>query len=130
MMTGWMVKRRLFRAVAAVVLAALVLGCTTTRTVDVRGLSQLAAEVQAGDRVMITTHDGRELEFEVVRVEPDALVGAAERVERNEIARLEVTGPDELRTAGAFGGGMLAVLIIAGIVFLAVAPAAILSASP
>jgi hypothetical protein len=120
----------LFRAVAGIVLAVFLVGCTTTRTVDMQRRSQLAAEVEPGDRVMVTTHDGRELEFEVVRVEPDALVGAAERVERDEIARLEVTRPDKLRTAGAVGGGTLAVLIAMGIIAAAVLPAAILSASP
>jgi hypothetical protein len=130
MTTGWMLGRRLFRAVAAVVLAVFVAGCTTTRTIDVATARALVEEVEPGDRVAITTHDGRELAFEVVRVEPDALVGAAERAERNEIARLDVTRPDELRTAGAVGGGTLAVLVAIGIVAAAVLPAAILSASP
>lgn len=86
--------------------------------------------MEARDRVMVKTHDGRELEFEVIRVEADALVGVTERVERNEIEELEVTRVDELRTAGGLGGGTLAILIAMGIIFVAVAPAAILSASP
>jgi hypothetical protein len=123
----------LTRAVAAIVLGAVLFGCTSTRPVDVRGLSGevgLAREVEAGDRVMVKTHDGRELEFKVIRVEADALVGDTERVERHDIQELEVTRVDELRTAGGLGGGALAVLIAMGIVFAAVAPAAILSASP
>lgn len=126
-------RRPLTRTIAAIVLAAILFGCTTTRTVDVRGLSGiegLAREVEARDRVMVKTHDGRELEFEVIRVEADALVGVTERVERNEIEELEVTRVDELRTAGGLGGGTLAILIAMGIIFVAVAPAAILSASP
>jgi hypothetical protein len=71
-----------------------------------------------------------ELAFEVVRVEEDALVGATERVQRDEIAQLEVTRFSPLRTAGTAGGGALLAVILAGLVFLAVAPAMILSATP
>ncbi|HET6522802.1 MAG TPA: hypothetical protein VFG47_23705 [Geminicoccaceae bacterium] len=129
-MTGSTVGRRRFRrCAAAVVLAAFVVACTTARTVDVRTHGDLAEEIRAGDRVVVTTHAGRELAFEVVRVEPDALVGAEERVERDQIARLEVTRTDALRTAGLAGGGVLTFLLIVGLVAAAVAPAAILGAS-
>jgi hypothetical protein len=111
--------------VAVLVLASFVVACTTTRTIDVGAPSALAEEVHPGDRVAITTHDGQELTFEIVRVERDALVGATERVQRDKIARLEVTRLSPARTAGLAGGGMLLVVMIAGLVFVAVAPAMI-----
>ena len=58
------------------------------------------------------------------------LVGATERVQRDEIAQLEVTRLNPLRTAGAAGGGTLLAVMVAGLVFLAVTPAVILGATP
>ena len=116
------------RGIAAVVLVAMVVGCTTTRQVNPGDGVGLAAEVAPEDRVRIVTTDGRELAFAVVAVEADALVGADVRVERHEIAELEVTSYSPARTAGLVGGTGLTVAAIALIVFLAVAPALILAA--
>ena len=128
-MSGWTIGRRLFRrGVAVVALVAMVVGCTTTRQVSPTDGVGLAAEVAPEDRVRIVTTDGRELAFAVVAVEADALVGADVRVERHEIAELEVTSYSPARTAGLVGGTGLTVAAIALIVFLAVAPALILAA--
>ena len=78
-------RRRFLRRIAAVVLAAFVASCTTTRPVDLADPAGFAEDVRPGTWVTVVTHDGRELTFEVVRVEPDALVGAEERVPRDEI---------------------------------------------
>ena len=120
----------LLRGVTVLVLASFVVACTTTRTIDVRTPSALAEEIHPGDRVAITTRECQELRFEVVRVEGDMLVGATERVQRDEIAQLEVTRLNPLRTAGAAGGGTLLAVMVAGLVFLAVTPAVILGATP
>jgi hypothetical protein len=73
------------RAVASLVLVAMVAGCTTTRTIDADSLMDMAPD----DRVPITTTDGRVLGFK--GVVPDAVIGEGVRVERHEIAELEVT---------------------------------------
>jgi hypothetical protein len=122
--------KQLLRGVAVFVLACFAVACTTTRTIDVGAPSALAEEVRLGDRVAITTRDGQELTFEVVRVEEDALVGATERVQRDQIAQLEVTRFSPWRTAGTAGGGALLGVMVAGLVFLAAAPALILGATP
>jgi hypothetical protein len=121
---GW-----LRRGVAAVVLGAFVVGCTTTRPIDLGAAGGFTTQVEPEDRVSIVTTDGRKLAFEVVAVEPDAVVGADVRVERHEIAQLEVTSLSPARTAGLVGGTGLTVAAIAFIVFLAVAPALILVAA-
>jgi hypothetical protein len=103
----------LFRAIAAVVAAALVVAsCTTTRPIDPGAPARIVEEVQPGDRVKITTRDGRELEFEVVTVEPDALVGAEQRVARGEIANLEVTQTSVAKTSALVGGIYLAFFLV------------------
>ena len=131
---GAFARKQFLRGVAVLLLASFVVACTTTRTIDVGTPSAFAEEVHPGDRVAITTRDGQELAFEVVRVEEDALVGATERVQRDEIAKLEVTRLSPARTAGlaagVAGGGVLLAVMVAGFVFLAVAPAMILGATP
>ena len=116
------------RGVAALLVVALVVGCTTTQPIDLGAAYDLTTQVEPEDRVSIVTTDGRKLDFEVVAVEPDAVVGVDVRVERQEIAELEVTSLSAARTAGLVGGTGLTVAAIAFIVFLAVAPALILAA--
>jgi hypothetical protein len=115
---------------ACVVLLSFLVACTTTRTIDLGAPFTLAEEVKPGDWVASVTRDGQELTFEVVRVEPDALFGAREQVRREETAHLDVTQFSPARTAGLPGGGALLAVTIAGLVFLAAAPALILSATP
>lgn len=117
-------RERRFRAIAAVVVAALVVAsCTTTRPIDPGAPASLVDAVQPGDRVKITTRDGRGLEFEVVSVEPDALVGAEQRVARDEIASLEVTHTSVAKTTALVGGGYLAFFLV--MVLLGVGAAAV-----
>ena len=117
------------RGIAAVVLVAMVVGCTTTRPIDLGAAGGLTTQVEPQDRVSIVTTDGRKLAFEVVAVEPDAVVGKDVRVERDEIAELEVTSFSPARTAGLVGGTGLTVAAVAFIIFLAIAPALILTAA-
>lgn len=127
---GTFARKPLQRGAAFLVLASLLVACTSSRTIDVGAPSALAEEVHPGDQVAITTREGQELQFEVVRVERDALVGTTERVSLDDIAQLEVTRLSPARTAGLAGGSMLLVVVVAGLVFLAVAPAIILGATP
>ncbi len=120
---------RLRQCVASIVLVAMVIGCTATRRVDVAAPESLADQVQADDQVRIVTVDGRVLTFEVVQVEPDAVVGPDVRVERDEIADLEVTRVSPARTAGLVGGAGLTAVGIALLIVIAIAPALILAAA-
>lgn len=129
-MTRWASGRRLLRrGIAVVALVAMVVGCTTTRQVNPDDGLDLTAQVAPEDRVRIVTIDGRELAFEVVAVEADAVVGADVRVERHEIAELEVTSFSPARTAGLVGGTGLTAAAIALLIFVAVAPVLILAAA-
>lgn len=107
--------------------AALLGACTTSRPIDIGAGTELAARVQPDDYVEVTTFDGQELAFKVLRVEPEALVGEDIRVERAQIETLEVTEPSLGRTAAVVGGTGLAVFLIVGFVVAAIAPALILS---
>ena len=115
------------RLIALVLVAALLGACTTSRPIDIGAGTDLAAGVKPDDYVEITTFDGQELAFKVLRVEPEALVGEGVRVERAEIETLEVTEPSLGRMAAVIGGTGLAVFLIIGFVVAAIAPAAILS---
>jgi hypothetical protein len=111
------------RGLAAMLVAIHALGCSATHEVDLGATAALAEEVLPGDRVHIITTDGRELDFEVTGVEPDAIIGAELRVERAEIAELEVKRLSAARTGALVGGvGLTAFAIIA--LVLASIPAA------
>lgn len=112
---------------AAVLVTALLGACTTSRPIDIGTGTDLVANVKLYDYVEVTTFDGRELAFKVLRVEPDALVGEELRVERDQIETLEVNETSLGRTAAAVGGTGLAVFLIVGFVIAAIAPALILS---
>ena len=115
------------RLIALVLVAALLGACTTSRPIDIGAGTDLGAKVKPEDYVEVTTIDGQALAFEVLQVEPDALVGKGVRVERDQIGTLEVTEPSVGRTAAAVGGTGLAVFLIVGFVVAAIAPALILS---
>jgi hypothetical protein len=117
------------RGVALVVLVAMVVGCTSTRTLDVEAPTSFADQIQVNDRVRIVTVDGRILAFDVVQVETDAVVGPDQRVERDEIAELEITRFSPARTAGLVGGTGLTAVGVALFIFIAIAPALILTAA-
>ena len=117
------------RGVALLVLFAMVVGCSSTRMVDLAASPSLAAQVQVGDHVRIVTVDGRILEFEVERVDPEAIEGRELRVQRDEIAELEITRFSAARTAGLVGGAGLTAVGVALLIFIAIAPALILAAA-
>ena len=122
-------QQTLRRGVAAITLLAVVAACSTTRPVALGTPGSLAEEVQPGDRVRLTTTDGRKLDFEVVRVESEALVGDDLQVALDDIAALEVTEISAGRTAAAVGGTGLAVFVIIGLIVAAIGPALILAAA-
>jgi hypothetical protein len=64
-------------------------GCQTMRPVDLAGSRPLVAQVKPDEVVRVWLRDGRTLELRVSAVEPDALVGGAQRIPLKDIERLE-----------------------------------------
>lgn len=97
-------------------LLLLLAGCKTMQPVPHDDLSRLQGQVERGDRVEVTTTDGRTLQFTVTEVTADALAGDGVRVTQPEIASLRVQAVSKPRTFGAaFGGAGALVLILIGI---------------
>ncbi len=84
--------------VLPVLLAALLSASCTTFAPVKRG--DLPSGLKAGDTVRVLTRDGREQQFEIIRVEPDAIVGARERVELADVALLEKREIHVAKTVG------------------------------
>lgn len=103
------------RIFGVVVLLVLLCGCRTMQPVEYGNWASLAGQVEAGDRVEVVTTDGRALDFVVVEVTDDALVGQDVRVPRGEIAQLRVEAVSKGRTFGAaFGAGAVWILMLVG----------------
>lgn len=99
-------------------LLLLLSGCRTLQTVDHERWSALPGTVEAGDRVEVTTRDGRVQSFVVTEVTPDALVGANVRIPREDIGQLKVHAVHKGRTFGAaFGGAGVALLLVLAAAF-------------
>ena len=105
------------RAWIALITAVVLSACTSVRTVPIEP-GRAPEGVAPGDKVMATTVDGEKLEFDVVRIDADALVGKDARVPFEDIAALEVEEADTARTIGgsvvAGVAAFLAVLLLLG----------------
>ena len=98
--------------ITAVMLAA----CTSLQTVPIEA-GRAPEGVGPGDEVTVTTMRGEKLEFEVVRVDADALVGEDAQVAFEDIATLEVERPAPGKSAGLVAGGLAIVIAVAVGVF-------------
>lgn len=92
--------------ITAVMLAA----CTSLRPVPLEA-GRAPEGIGPGDKVTVTTVRGEKLEFEVVRLEADALVGEDTRVAFEDIATLEVEETDPEKTVGAILASSAVVVI-------------------
>jgi hypothetical protein len=72
--------------------------CTTLRPIAA------GAPIEVGDRVVVTTRDGRQLTFEVTVIDAETIRGADASVARQDIATLERREFSGLRTTGAVLG--------------------------
>jgi hypothetical protein len=99
--------RRWIALLTAVALAA----CTSLRTVPIEA-GRAPVGVAPGDTVVVTTVAGEKLEFEVVRIDRDALIGADARVAFEDIATLQVEEIDPSKTGGAIFAGGIATLMV------------------
>jgi hypothetical protein len=89
-------------------------GCTTMQPID---RATAASTVEPGQTVLVTTHDGRELELFLDDWTSEALTGTdelglAQKIENDDIARVEV---ERVSIARSVGLGVAIVGVAAGI---------------
>lgn len=102
--------------IPAVALA--MLACVSCARFESVPLPAIDTEGLLGRQIRVTTTDGRTLEFELIAVEDDALVGRWERVRFDEIARVERRDVSAWWTAGAVVGVVAVAAAVGFIVFL------------
>jgi hypothetical protein len=78
------------RAVAFLVVVALVNACSTTRPVTITGSQPLAGQIMVGDKVEVEKKDGTQLSFKVTEVSPEGLRGRDQFVPMEDIANAQV----------------------------------------
>jgi hypothetical protein len=109
-------KRALALVTASLFLAT---GCTTMQSVPVKRASQgiERPDVNVGEKVVVTTNDGKKHEFKVTAVGNDALAGADERVAYTDIMAIDA----QRATAGS---GTRTAMIIGAVVVVGILAAA------
>lgn len=95
-------------------LAVLAAGCTTMQPLE---RETAAREIEPGETVLVTTHDGRELELFFDDWTSEALTGTdelgiAQKVENEDIARVEVKRFAPMKSAGLVVGGLVVVAVV------------------
>jgi hypothetical protein len=86
---------------AVLIMCLLVSSCTSYKVVHI-------FDIHEGDRVKITTKDGRDVEFKVVSVTLVGVTGDNQQFIRfSDVAKLEKEGVSVLKTAGLAGGIVL-----------------------
>ena len=118
-----------FRSIVALLLGMSVLfsGCVTMKSVPVPapGQSAEAVVVKVGDKVEVQTRTGEKYAFTITVIESDTLVGKTSssaqevRVKFQDMASLQVAKVDPARTALAGVGGIVIVVGVAFLLFLA-----------
>jgi predicted transcriptional regulator len=88
------------------------IGCSTTTQLTRPSTAIAKSEVGPGDSVSIQTKDGQRHEFRVTSVTDEAITGEAVSVKLANIEDMQVTRLSTAKTAGAFAGGSLAVIIL------------------
>jgi hypothetical protein len=110
------------KIIACITIAAFLLaGCTTLRPVQSspQTLQEDIASrglIQIGDRVHITTTDGRQYEFKVVSVGDGHIKGEDVDVQIKDVAQVEKREVSTGRTVLCAGGSLLAAIGVAALV--------------
>jgi hypothetical protein len=73
----------------ALLAAALLGGCATTTKTETRKAYADVKTVAVGDDVLVTTKDGRKLEFQVTAADAQAIQGKGISVARSEVASIK-----------------------------------------
>ena len=97
------------------VMCLLLASCTPYTVVQIP--DNIESEIHEGDTVKIVTKDGRDLEFKVVSVTLEGVIGENQQVIRfSDVAKLEKREVSAIKTAGLIVLGLAALLgIILGI---------------
>lgn len=108
------------RTLVLAVLSFLLIGCTSLQLIDlssaqVRDHIRAGQIVQLGDRISVTTEDGKTQEFKVAAVTDSTVQGGDVKVLIDSIVSVRTKQRNRLRTALATTG------IVAGVLFLAAA---------
>jgi PBP1b-binding outer membrane lipoprotein LpoB len=77
------------RSILVLAAAVLFAGCATTTTTETRKAYAETKAVNVGDEVMVTTKDGRRLEFQVTAADAKAVQGKGVSVAREDIASIK-----------------------------------------
>jgi hypothetical protein len=105
------------------IICLLVASCTSYKVVPIS--DNIGSDIHEGDRVKIVTKDGRDLEFKVVSVTSEGVIGENQQVIRfSDVAKLEKEEVSAAKTAGLTGGIVLALAAL----FLIIVAAAIAAA--
>lgn len=100
------------RLIAISLISVVAGGCTTTEAVRQPQSAKVATLVKPGDVIDCTLRDGTDWKFKIVRVEPDALIGATQQVKVQDLTYLKIKRFSPGKT-------ILAVVGIAGVCFMA-----------
>lgn len=97
------------------VMCVLLSSCTSYKVVQIP--DNIESEIHEGDTVKIVTKDGRDLEFKVVSVTSEGVIGENQQVIRfSDVAKLEKREVSAIKTAGLIVLGLAALFgIILGI---------------
>ena len=97
------------------IICLLLTSCTSYKVVQIP--DNIESEIHEGDIVKIVTKDGRDLEFKVVSVTSEGVIGENQQVIRfSDVAKLEKREVSAIKTAGLIVLGLAALLgIILGI---------------
>ena len=109
-----MIARRVL--VTMICVTVLLTGCTTMNPVDLATDQSMASVLQPNDFVRVWMRDGRVLELKLTAIEPDALVGAEQRLPLKDVVRVEKRGFSAPRTTLlvlAITASVLAALVLA-----------------
>ena len=105
---------------AVLIMCLLVSSCTSLRVVQIS--DNITSDIHEGDRVKIVTKDGRDVEFKVISVTSEGVIGDNQQVIRfSDVAKLEKEELSVLKTAGLTGGIVLGAVGLLFIIAVAVA---------
>ena len=97
------------RLIAIGLISVVASGCTTTQAVRQPQAATVTTLVKPGDTIDCTLRDGTNWKFKIVRVEPNALIGATQQVKVQDLTYLKIK-------RFSAGKTILAVVGIAGII--------------
>lgn len=100
----------MFRTIVALMLSICLIGCTSMKAVEVPTATS-TAQVEAGDKVRVTTKVGRVYALEISKMADDSMTGRDEagklwKVPFDQIQTIEVEKVNAGKTAGATFAGI------------------------